>query len=449
MAVIAVQGEVNENLGIYTGGLSNNYINGDEDPNHIVGNTLVDAVYGFGGNDIISGGGGNDLLHGGMGQDSITGDEGDDQIYGEEGDDDNQAGRSGLLGGDGDDYINGGDGNDYLEGNNNSDQLYGGAGNDKAYGGDGNDYLFGEAGNDILDGGAGSDYVFSGAGDDTVYGGQGDDHLNLGEGNDYADAGAGNDYIMGGSGDNEVYGGDGDDVIRVGDGDIIDGGVGGESRGDMIIFEFSDYPEGIDLDLNLVIAQDLDRRIDTIKNFTITNIENVHGTKSDDKLIGDAENNILVGSLGADILYGGNDGVDMLDPGGEDLAQDIAVVGVGGRVTIINFEPAQDIVGLDAASCGAGLDGGTLALGVLAFEEDIGSITAASTGLIYIGDVASIGTNSLIRCVLNEGDSKIYYDADGDWADGYQGIANIYLYEGYGDVSLRDLAIHGYDISTL
>lgn len=449
MAVIAVQGEVNENLGIYTGGLSDNYINGDEDANHIVGNSLIDHIYGFGGNDILSGEEGNDYLHGGMGQDSLTGEGGDDQLYGEEGDDDNQAGRSGLLGGDGDDYINGGDGNDYLEGNNDSDQLYGGNGNDEVYGGDGNDYLFGEAGNDILDGEADADYIFSGAGDDNVYGGQGDDNLYLGEGNDYADAGSGNDYISCNSGNDEVYGGDGDDVIVVGDGDIIDGGEGGENMGDRVVFEFSDYPEGIDVDLNLVTSQDLDRRVDTIKNFTITNIENVHGTKSNDKLIGDAGNNILVGSLGADILYGGNSGVDVIDTGGEDLAQDIAVVGVGGRVTVVNFEPAQDIVALDASGCGAGLDGGMLALGMLAIEEDIMSITAASTGLIYIGDVASVGMNSRIRCVLNEGDSKIYYDADGDWDDGSQVIANIYLYEGYGDVSLRDLVIHGYDISTL
>lgn len=448
MTVIAVQGEVTENSGIYTGGFANNIINGDEDANQIVGNALVDEIHGMGGSDNLSGEGGNDYLYGGLGKDSLLGGEGNDQIYGEDGDDDNQEGRSGLIGGGGDDYILGGDGNDYLEGNLNNDQLYGDDGNDLIYAGSGDDYLFGGPGNDSLHGEEDSDYIYSGDGNDEVYGGLGHDYINLGEGDDYAEAGDGNDNIVVVSGSNEIYGGAGDDFIQPGDGDIVDAGEGSETYGDTIMLEFSNYLEGVRIDLGQSTAQDIDRSIALERNFVITNVENVHGTIADDVLIGDDGNNLLVGSSGADILYG-KGGTDVLELGEQNPAQDTVVIGVSGNSSVINFDPTLDIVALDAASCGAGLDGGMLTLGLLTAETDIVNITEFSNGVIYAGNPDAIGNNPLIRCAVEIYGSRIFYDADGDWSAGMQHIATLYQYEWHENIRYDSMIIHGYDVSSL
>ena len=62
-------------------------------------------------------------------------------------------------------YMYGGNGNDTLYGGNGSDTLHGGNGNDTLYGGNGNDYLYGGADYDTFIGGKGKDYFFCGIGD--------------------------------------------------------------------------------------------------------------------------------------------------------------------------------------------------------------------------------------------------------------------------------------------
>lgn len=82
-----------------------------------------------------------------------------------------------LIGGTGNDFLYGHGGDDRLEGGAGSDQLMGHAGNDTLLGGAGNDYIYAGAGDDLIDGGAGNDDIISGPGNDTLTGGDGADRF--------------------------------------------------------------------------------------------------------------------------------------------------------------------------------------------------------------------------------------------------------------------------------
>ena len=94
--------------------------------NSIVGDNLIDKMFGNGGADHLFGVGGNDQLYG-------------------------------LAG---DDYLSGGAGNDYLSGGDNNDTFFGGAGKDTMVGGAGNDSYYIQVGD-------GSDLVVELAGGGT------------------------------------------------------------------------------------------------------------------------------------------------------------------------------------------------------------------------------------------------------------------------------------------
>lgn len=87
------------------GGVNDDFLNGDANPN---------TLSGLEGNDEIHGNGGNDTLFGGSGNDEITGGDGDDVIDGGTGDDvmEGGAGADEMAGGDGGNVINGDGGND-------------------------------------------------------------------------------------------------------------------------------------------------------------------------------------------------------------------------------------------------------------------------------------------------------------------------------------------------
>lgn len=92
-------------------------------------NTKVRA-WGQGGNDYLEGYNNADQLMGGTGNDTLAGYGGNDMIWGEGGDD----------------TLQGMDGSDQLMGGGDNDALYGGTGNDTLWGGAGSDYLRGDAG---------------------------------------------------------------------------------------------------------------------------------------------------------------------------------------------------------------------------------------------------------------------------------------------------------------
>ncbi|MEZ5959921.1 MAG: calcium-binding protein [Hyphomonadaceae bacterium] len=151
-----------------------------------------------------------------------------------------------------------GDGEDLFIGSTGNDEWHGGALDDEAAGDNGADILFGDGGNDILEGEGGND---------TLNGGDGDDILAPGIG--------GNDIIAGGAG--------------------ID------------LVSYYDATGNITVSLALTGAQSTN----TGGSDTLSGIEMVEGGDFNDRLTGDAADNVLAGGDGNDTLDGGG-GADIL-----------------------------------------------------------------------------------------------------------------------------------------
>ncbi len=125
-----------------------------------------------------------------------------------------------------------------------------------------------------------------------------------------------NDFLIGdidffGSDDDTINGLDGDDIIKPGDGiDDIDGGADTDTL-DYSFGLFAGGPtEGVDLNLELGIE-----RNDGFGNTgTISNVENVIGSRFNDLIEGDTGNNVLSGGAGDDDIFG-DEGNDTLNGG--------------------------------------------------------------------------------------------------------------------------------------
>jgi Ca2+-binding RTX toxin-like protein len=285
-----------------------------------------------------------------------------------------------LLGDTNDNTLDGQAGNDTIQGGAGADNLLGGAGIDTATyaasaegvivslasaqgsGGDAEgdllqdienltgsryaDELTGDAANNRLDGGAGNDWLEGGIGADQLIGGNGLDTasyieaqssvvvslenpaINTGEaqgdsftsienleGSEFNDTliGDGNaNVLLGGPGSDDIQGKAGDDTLVGGAGsDSLDGGDGIDTA------NYAASNEAVDVDLTTSGPQsggDAD-------GDTITNIENVLGSRYGDRLVGDAGDNVLNGGAGSDTLLGGigadrligGSGVDTVD----------------------------------------------------------------------------------------------------------------------------------------
>ncbi len=141
-----------------------------------------------------------------------------------------------------------------------------------------------ESGTSKVAGSEGADYVFgSDKLNDELIGGDGDDYLFSGEGDDSVDAGPGNDLIVGGSGggDDSYLGGAGIDTV-----------------------EYTSAVTSITVDLATGTASG-----NEIGNDTLISIENIVGGQAGDRLIGDANNNVIEGYTGNDTIDGAG-GVD-------------------------------------------------------------------------------------------------------------------------------------------
>jgi Ca2+-binding RTX toxin-like protein len=119
--------------------------------------------------------------------------------------------------------ISGSSGDDTIIGTDYDDTIYGGDGSDTIDGGDGNDFIVGD--------------IVGETGDDTIDGGAGDDVLIGGDGVDVLSGEEGNDILVGDIVDFEGTddGGTTPDIIEDSDGDIISGGTGDESLGDILV----------------------------------------------------------------------------------------------------------------------------------------------------------------------------------------------------------------------
>jgi Ca2+-binding RTX toxin-like protein len=170
----------------------------------------------------------------------------------------------------------------------------------------GDDVIVGSNGDDHVRGGDGADTICTLAGADLIMGGKGNDVIYAGPGDDILKGQAGDDRLYAGKGDDSVFGGGGMDVLVADVGtETLDGGRGRDTA------NFTRARRGLKIDLGAGKA----------RRDILTAIEDVIGTRYDDKIIGDDNRNVLRGFYGDDILIGngGNDG--LLGQGGDDIAK--------------------------------------------------------------------------------------------------------------------------------
>jgi VCBS repeat-containing protein len=184
----------------------------------------------------------------------------------------------------------------------------------------GNNVLAGLAGADLLDGGAGTDtadYRRSDAAVDvdlTRTGGQSGGHAEGDTlagienviGSAFADSIVGNagyNFLNGGAGNDTLLGGAGNDTLRGAAGaDSLDGGAGTRDLAD-----YSTSDAAVDVDLTRTGAQSGGHA----EGDTLVGIEDVLGSRFNDIIKGDGNNNRLWGGDGDDTIFGG-DGYDTI-----------------------------------------------------------------------------------------------------------------------------------------
>lgn len=299
------------------------WLPGSELSERIVGLAGDDTLDGQSGDDLLLGGEGNDLLLGGDGFDladyrlsaaAITVDLALGRVFGEG--NDSLQGVEGLIASTLADTLNGSSGRDSLAGMAGDDLLSGLAGDD---------HLDGGSGNDTLDGGEGFDTavfqyapasVFASlqsgsasfAGGETLF-----INCEALSGSHFADT------LVGDDGNNALSGRQGNDTLSGGLGnDSLTGGAGSD---------FLDGGEGIDaIDLRAnphqVYVNLLQNQAMTNLGFddfdTLSNIENIHGSRFSDNLSGDLGANEIWGGNGDDFIRGDWSGGLVLFAGGND-----------------------------------------------------------------------------------------------------------------------------------
>src|SRR5262249_24829934 len=114
----------------------------------------------------------------------------------------------------------------------------------------------------------------------------------------------GNDQIVGTDMADHIYAGGGNDIIKGGGGaDTIDGGANHDG------VSYEDTDTGVDV--SLVTGKG---HGGTAEGDTLISIEDLYGSKYNDKLVGDGGDNLLSGGAGNDTLKGGG-GADTLKGG--------------------------------------------------------------------------------------------------------------------------------------
>jgi putative metal-binding protein/hemolysin type calcium-binding protein len=156
----------------------------------------------------------------------------------------------------------------------------------------------GGSGVDQLSMGTEADTMTGGTGSDLLLGGGGNDTINAGDGDDEVDGGGGNDTLRGDAGADEIQPGTGADDIRGGSG--VDSVFFGSGNDVITLDEQANDSDGDNLH---------------------GDVEIVDGGSGNDRLVGDANPNVLDGGPGTDALNGG-DGADTLEGG--DGSDDIA-----------------------------------------------------------------------------------------------------------------------------
>lgn len=346
------------------------------------------------------------------------------------------------------------------------------SGADQVTGSAASDFLYGHDGNDVLDGGAGDDTLAGGTGDDTYIVDSSNDWIqeNGSSGTDtvlsYASSYAINNFhtenltgmlatgqeLFGNFRANTIRGGAGDDLLNGWEGaDILIGGAGNDTysvdTSDDIIVEAAG--EGID---TVVVTQGSYTLPDHVENAV------AQFSGSGQAITGNAGNNKLTGSLGADVLvlgegddvaegllgndyiYGGSGsdwasggpGVDVLLGGaGNDIlygdANDDYLYGEGDRDTLIGGDGTDVLFGGDGIDVLVGEEGADWLLG----GADGDHLYGGSGNNVYFG-----GDGHDI-VVGGSGHETAYGEAGQDYF--YMGDGNDVMYGGDGvDVLLGE-----------
>ena len=229
-----------------------------------------------------------------------------------------------LLGTERSENLYGYETDDFMTGKLGNDSFWGREGNDRIEGGEGNDYVLAGAGADSVDGGTGNDRIYGEAGNDTLSGGANDDLLYGEDGNDTLAGDAGTDTLDAGAGsDTYVFGrGGGQDRIT-----HNDAGIG---KIDAIRFDATVKPADVvasmdGLSLKLAIAGTTDSI--TVTNYfydrTTNNPYKVEEVRFADNTVWNLatiRQKALLGTPGADTIYGFNDTANTIDGGdGNDM----------------------------------------------------------------------------------------------------------------------------------
>ena len=286
------------NVNLATGVVSGGHAEGDiiTEFEGVIGSSFNDTIVGSHGNDYIDGGDGADYLDGGIGVDTLS------YASSSTGVSLNMAtGHHTGGGAEGDTIV----GFEYIVGSNHDDTFIGSDSNDVFDGSAGNDYVYGSQGSDSLAGGAGIDTIdysqsevgvninlatviaVKGNGTDTI------------SGFEYVIGSSHDDTIRGTAASDTLVGGAGDDYIYASAGyDRYDGGEG---------FDIVDYSYGTRA--AYVNLADNSKNAFDAGNHTLESIEGIIGTKYNDRIWGDNNDNYIDGGTGNDTLYGegGND----------------------------------------------------------------------------------------------------------------------------------------------
>nr|WP_321459570.1 calcium-binding protein [uncultured Cohaesibacter sp.] len=357
-------------------------LGGYDGDDNLTGGAGVDQIWGDNGDDTINAGAGDDMLYGGRGDDYINGGAGHDNLYYQN--DHNEGGtgaitvdmRSGtVIDGFGDtdtvvgiESFRGTMHNDTFIGSDQSYARYQGvAGNDVFIGGSGYDAIdyrkdaitVNSAGNygrsgvtvNLISGTAidgygdrdtlssieevrGSDYsdtLIGSAADERLRGEGGADILRGNGGSDRLEGGNGNDKLYGGAGLDIMLGGQGNDSYYVNAyGDKITESAG---QGIDIVFSSSNY--------------NLKANSQYIENITLTGSANLNstGNMQDNRMVGNAGENVLRGLVGNDTLIGKASDDTLRGDIGNDILR-----GDNGNDTLIGNQGNDKLYG------GAGLD---------------------------------------------------------------------------------------------
>lgn len=426
-----------------TGTAGDDLIGGTADQDTLGGGDGNDILLGGAGSDYLDGGAGNDSLSGGADGDTLVGGTGSDNMEGGDGDDVYYVDSAGdkvieaagkgydtvyttlsaySLAANVEDVFVSATANSILWANGQSNHIYMNKGNDLAYGGTGNDIIFGGEGNDQLYGGADNDIIYGGGGNDSLYGGSGDDTYMLdnwaqNKGDQIVEAaGAGYDTLItqgigylgasgavgevhyttladnveaiigsgafsfrftGNASDNKITGGARADTLDGGQGaDTLSGGGGDDTyvidnTGDVITGEAAGK---VGYDKASVIGAG---------TWTIaTGIEKVEIGTGTTHIIGNAEDNVVLGTAAAETIEGG---------AGNDFLQ-----GSGGADLLIGGEGNDILQSAAAAEGSATMEGG--------LGDDIFYVTTAGDTVTEAAgegyDKAFVGTNWVMSANL-------------------------------------------------